>query len=57
MTVEFLAALQGSTVIKMDGDGSGYLKLAFDAKQGLEVIKLLACTEQLLRIRIETEGG
>lgn len=55
MKVEFIAALQGSGCVRLDGDGSGYVKLAFDRTQGIQVLKLMACTEQLIKVTAETE--
>jgi hypothetical protein len=54
MKVVFLAALQGTTCVKFDDDGSGVVKLAFSADQAQEVVHVLAGRGQLLKVTVET---
>lgn len=54
MRVTFRAALQGATVIRFDSDGAGVVKLMIPASELPQVAKLLALTEQLLTVTINT---
>lgn len=55
MKIDFLAALQGSTTMKLDGDNSGVIRLTFDGSQWPMIVQLSAYQERLLRVTIDTE--
>jgi len=56
MTITFQAAIVGTSCIRFDSDGAGFVKLSIPASELSAVAQLLTCREQTLQITVETVG-
>jgi hypothetical protein len=54
MKIEFYAALQGASCIKIDDDNSANVKLTCDGGQIANVVKLLTLQGKTFKVIVET---
>ena len=55
MRIQFVAALQGASCIKIDDDNSANIKLTVDGSEIANVVKLLTLQGRAFTVTVETK--